>query len=172
VFANATARDVAIPSPTTGQLCQLTDTDWLWWFRNTTVRWVPVQASIASTPSSYGGWTTAGAVAPAAQQNIGAYFAADNPLYTTATGCRYTGRYTLKVYFGSSNSDPGIFTILSNLGGSLNVSSSQMSWAVATSVATATLGYGNAIYYQFVKNTSQVAWPSSTFSVMLSYQAV
>ena len=176
VFASATERTAAYPNPQPGDMCELSDTGWIWWYRSAAVGWVPLQATITSNSYSWGGWGTALAVSPpSSQENIGAYFFDTIPanyLYTTAAGTKLPGRYTLKVYFAASTSDPGYFSIMSNLGGNLNVGVSQMSWAIASSLASAVLPAGQAITFQFLKNISQVAWASSTITLSLNYTAV
>jgi hypothetical protein len=166
VFANPAARDVEYTSPQPGDLCQCADTSWIWWYRSAGAGWVPLYASTTGNSTSWGAWGTELAVSPPSQADILNYLPAGNQLYGPTT--KFLGTYTLKVYFAASSSDPGYFSILTNLGG-LNVSSSQLSWAVATSVSTGPLGPGAAITFQFLKNVSQAAWPSSTVKVSLMY---
>jgi hypothetical protein len=165
-YANPAARDAVYTSPEPGDLCQCADTSWIWWYRSAGAGWVPLYASASGNSASWGSWGTELAVSPPGAQDINPYLPAGNQLYGPTT--KFLGTYTLKVYFAASSSDPGYFSIMSNLGG-LNSTSSQMSWAIATHVAVGQLGPGAAITFQLLKNVSQVAWPSSTIKVSLMY---
>ena len=166
-YANPAARDVAYPSPQPGDMCQCADTSWIWWYRSAGAGWVPLYASASGPVTAWGSWGTEFAISPPGQQDIASFLPAGNQLYGPTT--KFLGTYTLKVYFATSNSDPGFFSIMTNFGGNTNVSSSQLNWAVATSVSTGGLGPGAAITFQFVKNVSQAAWGSSNVQVSLSY---